>query len=104
MKESLDQLNAHAQRMVWEKPNSLKVDVSRLESQFEDSLHAQLNNCTLPGERAASQPLAEWCLGLSITKNIIVSHRGQIDFACPVGGGTIFRFQLPSVCQLAPVT
>ncbi len=43
-------------------------------------------------------------LGLSITKNIIVSHGGQIDFICPAGGGSIFRFQLPSVCQPASAT
>jgi NtrC-family two-component system sensor histidine kinase KinB len=35
-------------------------------------------------------------LGLSIAKNIIEAHGGQITFDCPPGGGTIFQFQLPA--------
>jgi signal transduction histidine kinase len=34
-------------------------------------------------------------LGLSITKDIIEAHGGQIGFDCPDTGGTIFRFQIP---------
>jgi two-component system, NtrC family, sensor histidine kinase KinB len=59
MKESLDQLNTRAQRMIWEEPAARKVDFAALESQFDQSLSAQLNNCTLPGEAEASRHLAD---------------------------------------------
>jgi signal transduction histidine kinase/HAMP domain-containing protein len=35
-------------------------------------------------------------LGLSITKNIVEAHGGQISFTCPPTGGTVFRFALPA--------
>jgi two-component system, NtrC family, sensor histidine kinase KinB len=34
-------------------------------------------------------------LGLSITKNIVESHGGHIEFDCPICGGTTFRFKIP---------
>lgn len=34
-------------------------------------------------------------LGLSISKNIIEAHGGEIEFSCPSGGGTVFRFSIP---------
>jgi len=34
-------------------------------------------------------------LGLSITKNIIEAHGGQIQFTCPKTGGSIFHFSIP---------
>jgi signal transduction histidine kinase len=40
-------------------------------------------------------------LGLAITKNIIESHGGLIDFDCPGSGGTIFRFGVPLAPQLS---
>jgi signal transduction histidine kinase len=59
MKASLDQLNTRAQKIVWEEPAGRKMDFSGAESRFQESLDAQLNNCTLPGELKASQQLAE---------------------------------------------
>jgi signal transduction histidine kinase len=58
MKASLDQLNTRAQKIVWEEPAGRRMDFSGAESRFQESLHAQLNNCTLPGELKASQQLA----------------------------------------------
>jgi two-component system, NtrC family, sensor histidine kinase KinB len=40
-------------------------------------------------------------LGLSIAKNIIEAHGGQIEFICPDAGGTIFRFHIPMAAQFA---
>lgn len=34
-------------------------------------------------------------LGLAISKAIVDQHDGDIDFECPPGGGTTFRFRLP---------
>ena len=59
MKESLDQLNTRAQRMLWEGPGAKTSDFAGEESHFEDNLYAQLRNCTLPGELAATQHLIE---------------------------------------------
>jgi signal transduction histidine kinase len=59
MKESLDQLNTRAQRMIWEEPAARKIDYSSLETDFNNSLESQLNNCTLPGESEASAHLAD---------------------------------------------
>jgi NtrC-family two-component system sensor histidine kinase KinB len=58
MKASLDQLNTRAQKIVWEEPAGRRMDFSGAESRFAESLNAQLNNCTLPGELKASQQLA----------------------------------------------
>ncbi len=58
MKESLDQLNTRAQQMIWEEPAARKIDFAGLENSFDDSLHSQLNNCTLPGELKESRRLA----------------------------------------------
>jgi signal transduction histidine kinase len=57
MKASLDQLNTRAQKIVWDEPAGRKVDFTGAESRFQQSLDAQLNNCTLPGESKASQRL-----------------------------------------------
>jgi two-component system, NtrC family, sensor histidine kinase KinB len=59
MKESLDQLNTRAQRMIWEEPFARRMGFAGAESSFDDSLKSQLSNCTLPGELQASQHLAE---------------------------------------------
>ena len=40
-------------------------------------------------------------LGLSITKNIIEAHHGEIEFACPDSGGAVFRFHIPVAHALA---
>jgi signal transduction histidine kinase len=34
-------------------------------------------------------------LGLSVAKNIVEAHGGQMEFDCPPPGGVIFRFSLP---------
>jgi two-component system, NtrC family, sensor histidine kinase KinB len=59
MKDSLDQLNTRAQRLIWEEPAARKINLSAIESRFEENLDAQLNNVTLPGEREASEHLAD---------------------------------------------
>ncbi len=59
MKESLDQLNTRAQRMIWEEPAARRMDFVGMESSFDSSLTSQLGNCTLPGELQASRHLAE---------------------------------------------
>src|SRR5271156_1299329 len=59
MKDSLDQLNTRAQRLIWEEPAARKIDPSEIEARFEKNLAAQLNNVTLPGEREASLQLAD---------------------------------------------
>ncbi len=43
-------------------------------------------------------------LGLSITKNIIEAHHGEIEFACPDSGGAVFRFHIPVAHALASAT
>jgi two-component system, NtrC family, sensor histidine kinase KinB len=58
MKESLDQLNTRAQRLIWEEPAARKIDPLEIETRFDSSLASQMGNCTLPGEREASQHLA----------------------------------------------
>src|SRR5271170_4986160 len=50
MKESLDQLNIRAQRLIWEEPAARQIDVAAPRDQFDRSLTEQLGNCTLPGE------------------------------------------------------
>ena len=35
-------------------------------------------------------------LGLTIAKEIVEAHGGQMDFTCPESGGTVFRFRLPA--------
>jgi two-component system, NtrC family, sensor histidine kinase KinB len=59
MKNSLDQLNKRAERLIWEEPAARKIDFVGPESRFESSLKAELGNCTVPGEFEASQHLAE---------------------------------------------
>lgn len=59
MKESLDQLNTRAERLIWQEPAARKIDFTANESQFQSSLNAQLGNCTLPGESEISQHLAD---------------------------------------------
>ena len=39
-------------------------------------------------------------LGLAISARIVVEHGGQIDFACPPGGGTTFSISLPRSATL----
>jgi signal transduction histidine kinase len=58
MKESLDQLNTRAQRLIWEEPAARKIDLNEIETRFDANLALQLGNVTLPGEREASQHLA----------------------------------------------
>jgi NtrC-family two-component system sensor histidine kinase KinB len=59
MKESLDQLNTRAQRLIWEEPAARKIDLAGIEARFESNLSSQLGNVTLPGEREASLHLAD---------------------------------------------
>jgi signal transduction histidine kinase len=59
MKESLDQLNKRAERLIWEEPTARKTDFANAEYQFDTALNSQLNNCTLPGEREATDHLAD---------------------------------------------
>jgi NtrC-family two-component system sensor histidine kinase KinB len=59
MKESLDQLNTRAERLIWQEPAARKIAFTTIESQFQTSLNAQLGNCTLPGESQISQHLAD---------------------------------------------
>jgi two-component system, NtrC family, sensor histidine kinase KinB len=59
MKASLDQLNTRVQRMLWEGPGAQAADFAGPESRFEDNLGAQLRNCTLPGEVAASRHIQD---------------------------------------------
>jgi two-component system, NtrC family, sensor histidine kinase KinB len=59
MKDSLDQLNTRAQRLIWEEPAARKIDLAGIESRFETNLSLQLGNVTLPGEREASLHLAD---------------------------------------------
>jgi len=59
MKESLDQLNTRAQRMLWKGPAVQATDFTEPEDRFEANLHSQLRNCTLPGEFDATQNIAQ---------------------------------------------
>ncbi len=59
MKESLDQLNKRAERLIWEPAAALGIDQTAAQSQFESSLNSELNNCTLPGEAEATRHLAD---------------------------------------------
>ena len=59
MKESLDQLNTRAQRMLWKGPAVQATDFAGPELRFEDNLGSQLNNCTLPGELEATRNIAQ---------------------------------------------
>jgi two-component system, NtrC family, sensor histidine kinase KinB len=59
MKESLDQLNTRAQRLIWEEPEARKIDLPAIETRFQENLDSQLGNTTLPGERDASLHLAD---------------------------------------------
>jgi PAS domain S-box-containing protein len=59
MKESLDQLNTRAQRMLWEGPAGQALDYQNAEATFEKNLYLQLGNCTLDGELPATQHLIE---------------------------------------------
>ncbi len=59
MKESLDQLNTRAQRMLWKGPAVQATDFTGPESRFDDNLGSQLNNCTLPGELDATRNIAQ---------------------------------------------
>src|ERR1700677_1768057 len=45
MKESLDQLNTRAQRMLWEGPAAQLADFAGPEARFEKNLHSQIGNC-----------------------------------------------------------
>jgi NtrC-family two-component system sensor histidine kinase KinB len=58
MRESLDQLNTRAQRLIWEEPAARKIDLVGIETRFDTNLALQLGNVTLPGEREASLHLA----------------------------------------------
>ncbi len=44
MKESLDQLNLRAERLLWEEPAARKIDLAKIESRFESNLASQLGN------------------------------------------------------------
>ena len=57
MKDSLDQLNADAEKLVW---NSTPTDSPQAaEAKFDANIRLQLQNCTLPGELQESQRLAD---------------------------------------------
>ena len=58
MKESLDELNTRAQRLIWEEPAARKIDLVGIETRFDTNLASQLGNVTLPGELEASRHLA----------------------------------------------
>lgn len=60
MKESLDQLNTRAQRMLWEGPSAQLADFAGPEARFEKNLRSQIGNCTLPGELAATQRITDF--------------------------------------------
>jgi two-component system, NtrC family, sensor histidine kinase KinB len=59
MKESLDQLNNRAQRMVWQEPSAKTIDLAAEEYQFDSNLIAQIGNVTLPGEKERTEHLAD---------------------------------------------
>jgi PAS domain S-box-containing protein len=59
MKESLDQLNTRAQRMLWEGPSTQPSDFTSAEAKFERNLDLQLGNCTLNGELEATRHVIE---------------------------------------------
>lgn len=50
MDESLDRLDARAQRLIWEEEAARQNDVQAQEARFDLNLQRQLTNCTLPGE------------------------------------------------------
>src|SRR5689334_19694888 len=54
MKMCLEQLNLHAQQVMWHGDQS-PSDIGKLEQLFESNLHAQLGNCFLPGEAEESR-------------------------------------------------
>ena len=61
MKDALDRLDLAAQRRVWGAPApAVGADDVPLK-RFDENLHRQLNNCSLPGEKEATVSLAdEW--------------------------------------------
>src|SRR5579863_6885212 len=59
MKESLDQLNAHAQRLIWQQSIAQQSDYTKSEARFESALASQSGNVTLPGELEATRHLAD---------------------------------------------
>ena len=81
MKESLDQLNTRAQRMIWEARRADKIDFAGPESRFDTNLGSQLGNCTLPGElnatRQPRQPLGR--LQIANTTQFNAADRGRTD-------------------------
>jgi NtrC-family two-component system sensor histidine kinase KinB len=61
MKQSLDELDFRAQRMIWEEPAALRMDPAAPQARFERFLREQLGNCNLPGELETTQRVAdEW--------------------------------------------
>ena len=59
MKEALDQLNNRAQRLVWQEPTAKTIDLAAVEYQFDSNLMSQIRNVTLPGEKEATEHLAD---------------------------------------------
>ena len=59
MKDALERLDVGAQRRVWGAPADDQAEVARQIARFEQSLHRQLDNCTLPGELDATRGLAD---------------------------------------------
>jgi signal transduction histidine kinase len=74
MKLHLDQLDARAQRLLWDETADLRPAALAVEmNPFESDLHNQLGNCTLPGETQLTQHIAD----------VWQTYRG--DFATFVG-------------------
>ncbi|HMB96757.1 MAG TPA: ATP-binding protein, partial [Tepidisphaeraceae bacterium] len=60
MKDSLDQLNARALQLIWNKPQpSDRIDSVAQIERFETNLNQQLGNTTLPGEADLSKQLGQ---------------------------------------------
>lgn len=59
MKESLDQLNIRAQRLIWEESAARQTSADVLEAEFESNLGKQLKNVSLPGELERTRHLGE---------------------------------------------
>jgi NtrC-family two-component system sensor histidine kinase KinB len=59
MKEQLDLLDARAQRLIWEPTALPRVNVQGAERKFEQNLHSQFGNISLPQERERTSRLYE---------------------------------------------
>jgi signal transduction histidine kinase/HAMP domain-containing protein len=86
MKDSLDRLNALAQRRIWEGPGAQSADVTAQKNRFEINLGRQFTNCTLPGELDETRQLgnlwnqfsASYNQFSSATSNLADLYRRQL--------------------------